>query len=158
MPKPIHNQQSPAYNQRMKPISACLKNTPIHALQGKLMKASSRLNRFEQVIRDALPPSCEAPFTIIRFNAHQLTIETSSVWLVWLKSHEQTILQALRLHCDINQIKWRMRTNTVSTQVASKNTMQLSPSSQHIIQRTATSIKHSGLKAALEKLAKSTTK
>ena len=142
----------------MKPISACLKNTPIHALQGKLMKASRQLNQFEKVIRDALPPSCEAPFTIIRFNAHQLTIETSSVWLVWLKSHEQPILQALRLHCDINQIKWRMRANTANTQIASKNTMKLSPNSQHIIQRTATGIKHSGLKAALEILAQSAAK
>ena len=119
------------------------------------MRASRQLNQLEQVIRDALPASCGAPFTIVRFNAHQLTIETSSVWLVWLKSYEQTILQALRLHCDIRQIKWRMRANTEAIQIASKNVLQLSPNNQHIIQRTASGIQHAGLRAALEKLAAS---
>ena len=104
-------------------------------------------------MRSALPKECAASFKIARITHSSITIESTSIWLMWLKGHEYNILETLKKSTSIRHVKWRVDTQTKVEKTAKKNHIRLSDNSQKVVTRAAQSIQHQKLKAALEKMA-----
>ena len=153
MEKTILKQGNIRYNHSMKPIGKCLNNPALSAIQAKISHTERQLNQLENLVRSALPKECTASFKIIRITHSSITIESTSIWLMWLKGYEYDILETLKQSTSIRQVKWRVNTQAGAEKIATKNHIRLSNTSQKFVARAAQSIQHEGLKAALEKMA-----
>jgi|OM-RGC.v1.025549444 Uncharacterized protein conserved in bacteria len=137
----------------MKHVSSYIQNEALCKIQQELESRSQELETITNIIHESLPETTKIKFNIVNYSNNCVIIETSNIWLMWLKSYEQNIMQNLKENTSIQKIKWRVNPNQQEKKVAAKNNITLSQQSAKNITTTAKNIKNKALRTALLNIA-----
>jgi|GEM_PF-4766859 len=137
----------------MERITKTLTQSALQRLHADVCKKASEFSAIRETICAHIPLEAQHAFHIVKLQGACLTIEVHSLWLMWIKSHEQVVVRHLNAAFGIEHIKWRQNPHLATAPVAQRHTISLSPKSAAVVSAAAKVIEHDGLKHALEKLA-----
>ena len=136
----------------------CLMDTFSHQLDPNIKQKALELTKYTQLLKNALPPECENHFSVANLmNKSIVIVADSPVWTTRLRQLGQLILETMKNQTqeDLHHVKIITRHGPVADDHDPKVIKrQLSSSSAHILEQTATYLGDEELSNALLKLSK----
>ncbi|MEE3003692.1 MAG: hypothetical protein VX335_05020 [Pseudomonadota bacterium] len=138
----------------MQKLSSFLHKPAFSAISKSAKEKATIFVAIHDSLTQNLPKKFANCFNIVNCENGTLTLGVNSLWLLWIKGHEQDLLKILNKKHGIKKIKWRNDSQNISSPVVPRNDVRISDKSSDLLYSMSKDIKHDKLRDALQRLAR----